>query len=293
MMDVAGHILSIKEQEQISQPNIGGVILFARNYQNKIQLKQLTSSIREIKNNILIAVDHEGGRVQRFQDGFSVIPAMAEVLDEKSAFEYGKIIANELLEVGIDFSFTPVLDINYGNSSIIGNRSFSKNPTQIINLAGSLIDALHENGMKCVGKHFPGHGFVRLDSHLELPIDNRSIKEIEKDISVFKALMPKLDAIMPAHIIYSQIDDNPAGFSKFWLQDILRKKLGFKGVVFSDDLSMIGAHFIKNTKQRVKTAIDSGCDMVLVCNNPTMLKEVISLDLKTTNKAQLMRGQIY
>jgi beta-N-acetylhexosaminidase len=300
MMDVSGLTLTEIEIAQLAKPSIGGVILFSRNFTSIDQVKRLIASIRAIKPGILIAVDHEGGRVQRFKNGFTHLPAMlrlGELYDKnpKKALKYacscGFILAYELLEVDIDFSFAPVLDLDHGNSSVIGDRAFHSNSDAVVQLAQALIIGMHRAGMKCVGKHFPGHGYVALDSHLDLPVDDRPAQEIYQDMAVFKSLVSQgLDAVMPAHVIYSMVDDKPAGFSKTWIQSILKSKLGFEGVVFSDDLSMQGAFFIDNIKERVQVSLDSGCDMVLICNHPEMVLEVIDQDWGLNEKLQSMKG---
>lgn len=300
MMDVLGLTLSEKERTQLVQVSIGGVILFSRNYKDIYQVKSLIQSIRLTNQNLLIAIDHEGGRVQRFREGFSHLPAMAklgEVYDQepekalKQAFSCGYVLATELLLIGIDFSFAPVLDLDYGTSSVIDDRAFHSNPDVVVKLAGSLIEGMHDAGMKCVGKHFPGHGFVTEDSHLNLPVDERGFVDIAQDISVFKKLINHgLDAVMLAHVIYSQVDDKPAGFSSKWIKEILQEKLGFNGVIFSDDLSMQGAYFIKDIAKRVQASLDSGCDIVLICNHPELLDQVIKHDWSMSEKLQSMRG---
>ena len=300
MMDVSGLTLTEIEKTQLAKPSIGGVILFTRNYESIDQVKALIDLIRLVNPELLIAVDHEGGRVQRFRQGFTHLPAMArlgEAYDQdpeqalKQAFSCGWILATELLEVGIDFSFTPVLDLDYGHSSVIGDRAFHSNPEAVVKLAGALIDGMHESGMKCVGKHFPGHGHVALDSHLDLPVDERPMNEIRQDILSFKGLVNHgLDAVMPAHVVYSQVDDNPAGFSSKWIKEILHGQLGFGGVVFSDDLSMQGAHFFKSITERVQVSLDSGCDMALICNHPELVSEVIDQPWPSSEKLQSMKG---
>ncbi len=300
MMDVSGLVLTKTEANQLRKPAIGGVILFSRNFESIDQVKKLINSIRQINTTLLIAVDHEGGRVQRFKKGFTRLPAMKKLGDlydrdvelaEKLAFSCGFVLAYELLEIGVDFSFAPVLDIEYGQSSVIGDRAFHANPKVVGLLAGSLIDGMHKAGMKCVGKHFPGHGFVAADSHHDLPIDDRPMAELMDDMVPFKALIGcGLDAVMPAHVVYSQVDDKPAGFSKKWIQGILKEQMGFSGIVFSDDLSMQGAHFIKNIHDRVRVALDSGCDMVLICNHPDKVDEVIDAPWGGSDKLQLMQG---
>mgnify|MGYP001587448608 FL=1 len=300
MMDVAATQLSANEKNQLAKASIGGVILFSRNFESIEQIKALIISIRAIKPALLIAVDHEGGRVQRFKEGFTHLPAMAKLGDVydrdpslalEQATACGYVLAHELLNIGVDFSFTPVLDVDYGQSSVIGDRAFHSNPKAITALAGALIGGMHQAGMKCVGKHFPGHGFVAADSHLDLPIDERSMTELMSDMLPFKELTHQgLDAVMPAHVIYPQVDENPAGFSKKWIKQILREQLGFSGVVFSDDLSMQGAFFIKDINDRVRVSLDSGCDMVLICNHPEMVAEVIDQDWGLNEKLQSMQG---
>lgn len=300
MMDVSGLTLTQEEKKQLTKPSIGGVILFTRNFESIEQVKELIKSIRLTNQNLLIAVDHEGGRVQRFREGFTQLPAMAKLgqaydqepeLALEQAFSCGWILAAELLAIGVDFSFAPVLDLDYGHSSVIGDRAFHSNPDAVVKLAGALIQGMHEAGMKCVGKHFPGHGHVALDSHLDLPIDERPMNEIRQDILSFKSLINNgLDAVMPAHVVYSQVDDKPAGFSKKWIKEILQSQLGFGGVVFSDDLSMQGAHFIKDIAERVQVSLDSGCDMALICNHPELVAQVIDLDWPKCEKLHLMKG---
>ncbi len=300
MMDVSGLMLTQAEKQQLTKPSIGGVILFTRNFESIEQVRELIKSIRLTNQNLLISVDHEGGRVQRFREGFTQLPAMAklgEVYDQnpelalEQAFSCGWILAAELLAIGVDFSFAPVLDLDYGHSSVIGDRAFHSNPDAVVKLAGALIQGMHEAGMKCVGKHFPGHGHVALDSHLDLPIDERPMNEIRQDILSFKGLINNgLDAVMPAHVVYSQVDDKPAGFSKKWIKEILQAQLGFGGTVFSDDLSMQGAHFIKDIVERVQVSLDSGCDMALICNHPELVEQVIDLDWPKCEKLHLMKG---
>ncbi len=279
MMDIAGTSLTALEKEKIQHPNTGAVILFARNYQDLAQIKSLITAIRQARNgDILIAVDQEGGRVQRFQQGFTRLPAASAYLDKPElANNAGWLMAAELLSVGVDFSFAPVLDVDIGVSEIIGDRAFSNNPHEVSKLALEFQQGMRAAGMAATGKHFPGHGAVALDSHLDLPIDKRVLAEIRaQDLIPFQNLIAAgLEAIMPAHIVYSEVDPLPAGFSKFWLQQILRTELNFQGVIFSDDLSMKGAAIIGDFPQRAQTALNAGCDMVLVCNNPTAASEVL------------------
>ncbi|UZE94745.1 beta-N-acetylhexosaminidase [Alkalimarinus alittae] len=278
MVDVAGLVLSEEDRQLLSNPLVGGLILFTRNYSSLDQLSALIADIRACNPTILIAVDHEGGRVQRFREGFTRIPAMRVFGDLYAstptkaialAKECGWLFASELRAFDIDFSFAPVLDLDYGVSSVIGDRAFSGDVTVVANLASALIEGMAEAGMASTGKHFPGHGAIEADSHVALPVDNRPFCDIEtRDIEPFKQLMKNgLNAVMPAHVIYSDCDESPAGFSSFWLNDILRTKLSFDGVIFSDDLTMEGASVAGSYAGRVKAALKAGCDMVLVCNN--------------------------
>lgn len=306
MIDVQGTTLTAAEASLLQAPAVGGIILFSRNYTDKSQLKKLVESLKQLdrKEPLLIAVDHEGGRVQRFREGFTKIMPMAQLgqlhqqdapLACQLATDAGFILAIELLELGLDFSFAPVLDLAYGQSSVIGDRSFSDNPYTVIALASAFIQGMHTAGMISVGKHFPGHGFVAGDSHHELPVDNRELSLIETTcLQPFAQLIHDklLDAIMPAHIIYPAVDSKPAGFSSIWLQTILRQQLGFDGVIFSDDLSMAGAEFAGSYVDRAHVALDAGCDMILVCNQPAAAKTVIDAfkhEPKALNKQRLSR----
>jgi len=279
MLDVAGLTLAQDEKEKINHPNTGAVILFSRNYQDPEQVTELINQIRAARNgNILIAVDQEGGRVQRFQHGFTRLPpAVSYTQSPELAESAGWLMAAELLAVGVDFSFAPVLDIDCGVSEIIGNRSFSTDPTLATRLSSLFRKGMNEAGMAATGKHFPGHGAVALDSHLTLPIDERDLDSIRaKDLLPFKQLIEEgLEGIMPAHVVYPKIDPNPAGFSPFWIQQILRKELNFNGTVFSDDLSMEGAASVGDFPERARLAQLAGCDMILVCNNPAAAEQVL------------------
>ncbi len=280
MIDVESFTLTQSEKRKINHPNTGAVILFSRNYSSPEQIARLIEDIRDARHgDILIAVDQEGGRVQRFQTGFTRLPPVADFAQYPELAESaGWLMAAELLSLGVDFSFAPVLDVDCGVSEIIGNRSFSQDPLLASQLASHFRKGMNTAGMAATGKHFPGHGAVALDSHLTLPVDKRDLQTIrEKDIQPFKQLIAEgLEAIMPAHVVYPQIDSLPAGFSKKWIQDILRTELNFNGVVFSDDLSMEGAASIGSFSQRAKLALDAGCDMVLVCNNPSAADEVLA-----------------
>src|SRR3954447_5241959 len=253
MLDIGGTRLTPADREKLEHPLVGGVILFTRNYSSFEQLAQLTAEIHALRTPpLLIAVDHEGGRVQRFREGFTRLPPMRElgiIWDEHPATARhlakaaGFVLAAELRAAGVDFSFTPVLDMDYGQSTVIGDRAFHSAPRVIAELAHHLVSGLKLGGMAAVGKHFPGHGYIEADSHTELPIDHRSYHDIEtNDLIPFRKLIDfGLPAIMPAHVIYPQVDSRPAGFSEIWLKEILRKNLGFEGCIFSDDLSMEGA----------------------------------------------------
>ena len=279
MVDVVGLSLTQVEQEKINHPNTGAVILFSRNYETPAQISQLIDSIRAArKGDILIAVDQEGGRVQRFQTGFTRLPPASYYAEMPLLAESaGWLMATELLSVGVDFSFAPVLDIDCGISQIIGDRSFSTDPDLATKLASLFRKGMHNAGMAATGKHFPGHGSVALDSHLTLPIDDRDLDTIRgKDFLPFIQLIKEgLEGIMPAHVLYPSIDPNPAGFSPFWIQQILRKELKFNGTVFSDDLSMAGAASAGDYPERARLAQEAGCDMLLVCNNPVAAEEVL------------------
>ena len=287
MLDLSACELTADEKELLDHPLVGGVILFSRNYHDQKQLKELVEQVRLVtRNDVIIATDHEGGRVQRFRDGFSLIPAMGKIyqqaeqdmpLAKGNCEQFGWLMAAELLAFDIDISFAPVLDI-HGVSEVIGDRSFHHQPEVIIPLASQFIGGMHRAGMRATGKHFPGHGNVKEDSHIAMPVDMRSEAEIvNHDMRIFQELnqLGLLDGIMPAHVVYPQVDDMPAGFSKVWIQQYLRQQMQFEGVVFSDDLSMHGASQIGNIAQRADVALSAGCDMVLVCNNPNGAAQVI------------------
>lgn len=285
MIDIQGTELTSEDKELLAHPLVGGLILFTRNFDNKEQLTELTTQLRiAAKNQLLIAVDHEGGRVQRFREGFTRIPAMAELLTanqqniekaQHSAFYAGQLMALEVQAVGIDISFAPVLDVN-GISDVIGDRAFDGSPKNVAILAKSFIDGMQSVGMKATGKHFPGHGSVKEDSHIALPIDTRSLSQItQQDLIPFQQLMPYLSAIMPAHIIFPNVDEQAVGFSRHWLQNILREQLQFNGVIFSDDLSMEGASVVGGFIERAEAAQAAGCDMLLMCNHREAAIDVI------------------
>lgn len=299
MLDVAGLSLTDSEREVLKSPQVGGLILFARNYQSKAQLADLIADIRQQNSKIVIAVDQEGGRVQRFREQFTILPPMSSLnisyqanpaLALHQAVELGWLMATELIALDIDISLAPVLDLHWDHSQVIGNRSFGASHQQVAELAGHFMQGMNEAGMKATGKHFPGHGWALADSHLEAAIDERSFEEIEKDdLQPFIKLIDQgLAAVMPAHVIYKDVDNKPAGYSNYWLHEVLRQKLGFNGVIFSDDLDMEGAQVDSTLSQyspyvaRAMAAIEAGCDTVLVCNNPVAAKQV--LDHLTHNK---------
>lgn len=305
MLDISGTTLSQEDIELLQQPQVGGMILFSRNIESPQQVRELTDHMRQIRPDILIAVDQEGGRVQRLKQNFSLLPAMGRLGDLyktqtqqaiQLAEQCGWLMASEVLAVGIDFSFAPVLDIN-DISDVIGDRAFADNIDDIIVLANAFMLGMKNAGMATTGKHFPGHGSVKADSHIAAAIDPRSYQEIEqKDMQSFIQLMPQLDALMPAHVIYPAVDENPAGFSPFWIQEVLRKKLNFQGVLFSDDLSMQAACVAGGADARILAALNAGCDMGLVCNDREAACLALSAldNYKMPNQQRLekMRGKI-
>ncbi len=289
LLDVAGTQLSADDRRRLTHPLTGGVILFTRNWRDRAQLLELTSAIKAVREDLLVCVDHEGGRVQRFRsDGFTQLPPMralgalwmqdgkagpgsGAMAATNAATAAGYVLASELRACGVDFSFTPVLDLDWGGSSVIGDRAFHADPRVVAMLAKSLAHGLLQAGMAHCGKHFPGHGFVRADSHTDIPVDRRSLKAIlQDDAAPYAWLRSTLTAVMPAHVIYPKVDSRPAGFSRRWLQDILRTRLGFEGAIISDDLSMEGArhidgHLASHTDAAL-AALQAGCDLVLLCN---------------------------
>ena len=281
IIDVAGLTLTKKDRQRLKHPLVGGIILFARNWQDRAQLTALCSDIKRVRKDLLICVDHEGGRVQRFKtDGFTHLPPMRALGElwmkdamqaTNAATACGYILAAELRACGVDMSFTPVLDLDFGESSVIGDRSFHRDPRVAALLAKSLMHGLLQSGMANCGKHFPGHGFVKADSHTDIPVDKRSLKAIlADDAAPYNWLSSSLTSVMPAHVIYPKVDTRPAGFSTKWLNDILRGQCGFTGAVFSDDLSMEGARFIDGNHvsytEAAVVALNADCDMVLLCN---------------------------
>lgn len=288
MADVAGLRLDDADRRRLSHPLVGGIILFARNFESADQVKALTAEIRALRQpELLICVDHEGGRVQRFRDGFTAIPPMrrlGELWDRdraaavRAAESTGHAIGVELGAHGVDFSFTPVLDLDYGASSVIGDRAFHASPEAVGALGAALVRGLHSAGMGAVGKHFPGHGYASADSHVAIPVDGRSLEEIiATDVAPYRpAIAAGLAGVMPAHVVYTQVDPSPAGFSRFWLKDVLRTQLGFDGVIFSDDLSMEGASAAGGMVTRALAALEAGCDVVLLCNSPEAADDLLA-----------------
>lgn len=288
MIDVAGLRLTPRDRMRLAHPLVGGVILFARNWQDRAQLTRLCAQIKRVRADLLIAIDHEGGRVQRFRDdGFTPLPSMrmlgalwmsdaegagsGALRAMEAATAVGHVLASELRACGVDFSFTPVLDLDWGPSTVIGDRAFHSDARVVTVLARSLILGLTQAGMRACGKHFPGHGWVRADSHVDVPVDERPLAAIwQDDVQPYAHLRTALDAVMPAHVIYPQVDDRPAGFSRRWIQDLLRKDLGLDVCVFSDDLSMQGARQLDGRElsftEAAEAALCAGCDMALLCN---------------------------
>lgn len=287
-IDIAGTELTDLDRQRLRHPLVGGLILFARNYADREQLTRLCAEVHALRAPRLpITIDHEGGRVQRCREGFTALPAMGRLgrlwdesrddpdgaaTAETAARAVGHVLAAELRACGVDFSFTPVLDLDYGRSKVIGDRSFHRQPVVVARLAAALIEGLREVGMGACGKHFPGHGWVEADSHVAIPVDERTWPEIQEDLRPYGLL--RLDAVMPAHVIYPEVDARPAGFSPVWTGK-LRSGLGFNGVIFSDDLSMAGAGVVGGILDRVRAAHSAGCDALLVCNDGEAVATVL------------------
>ncbi len=305
VIDVLGPVLTDEDRARLRHPAAGGVILFSRNYETPEQLAALTADIDRLREPaLMICVDHEGGRVQRFREGFSVIPPMralgrlwdrdrAAARDAARAIAY--IVGAELAAHGVDFSFAPVLDLDYGASAVIGDRALHFDPTAVGALGACIVQGFAEAGMGAVGKHFPGHGYAEADSHVAVPRDERKFAEIaKKDLVPFRmAIEAGLAAVMPAHVIYTQVDAEPAGYSRHWLREVLRGKLGFEGIIFSDDLSMEGAGVAGGVAERARAALDAGCDMVLLCNDPAgqelLLESLRDAALGNAERVEAMR----
>lgn len=305
MVDVEGHSLTDHERARLRHPLVGGVILFSRNFADRAQLTALCAEIHALRDEpLLIAVDHEGGRVQRFRDdGFTALPCMRALGDVwendpqqamRAATAVGYVLAAELRACGVDLSFTPVLDLDYEVSKVIGDRAFHRDPSVVATLSRALIQGLALAGMAACGKHFPGHGAVEADSHHEIPIDERDLDSILKEDAAPYAWLGDLalPSVMPAHVIYPKVDKAPAGFSSVWVRDILRRRLGYDGVVFSDDLTMEGATVAGDILARAQAALGAGCDMVLVCNRPDLADDLLArlnLELPADSVARLRR----
>ena len=301
MIDVAGTRLAAEEQARLRDPRVGGVILFARNYVDPSQLRDLVGQLRAVRSQpLLIAVDHEGGRVQRFRAGFSALPppaqlgalhARAPASALQAAADLGLVMAYELLECGLDFSFAPVLDLDHGRSAVIGHRALSPDPEAVAALAGAQVGGIVAAGSAAIGKHFPGHGHVAADSHHDLPHDARDFATLmQGDLIPFARLAGRLAGVMPAHVVYDQCAAEPAGFSRFWLHEVLRRQLGFAGVIFSDDLGMVGAHAAGAPAERARAAFAAGCDMVMLCNHPDEVDALLA-DLHDADLPQDGRGR--
>ena len=307
MLDLEGHSLSEQDRELLRHPMVGGVIFFARNFQSREQIQYLSGAIAGIRPQLLIAVDQEGGRVQRFREGFTRLPPMQVLGDyfvsypEEGArllHDCGWLMAAEVLASGVDFSFAPVLDVDRDGCAVIANRAFSDDPLMATAAARHFIAGMHEAGMAATGKHFPGHGGVTADSHLETPFDNRTLTELtERDMVPFRELATSLDAVMPGHIVFPAVDEHCVGFSRHWLQDILRNQLGFGGVIFSDDLSMKGADHAGGYARKTELALTAGCDMVLVCNDRPGAIEVLDylqqLGVEPSSRLATMKARKY
>lgn len=289
IFDLIGTQLTQEERTLLKHPHIGGVILFARNYESPEQVIDLVSQIREERPKALVMVDQEGGRVQRFKEGFTRLPSLrllGQLLDTNPdaadevlnfAYQLGVVMASEIKSTGIDFSLAPVVDLDKGLNDVIGERAFHEKPDIVTELARAYIQGMEKAGMLSTIKHYPGHGSVTLDSHHDLPFDDRTEQEIANDLKPFKALVkePNVKAVLPAHIVYKQLDENPACFSSYWLKEVLRAQLQFKGAIISDDLSMGAVTTMGSYTDRVQRALDAGCDLVLVCNDRGGVKEVL------------------
>jgi beta-N-acetylhexosaminidase len=305
VLDPTGLTLTDDDRKRLRHPAAGGVILFAHNYESPEQLLALTDEISRLREpEMPIGVDHEGGRVQRFKAGFTEIAPMRQLgvlwdrdreAARKAARAVGTVIAAELGAHGLDYSYTPVLDLDYGTSAVIGHRAFHYDPHAVGALAAQLIEGLASGGMAAVGKHFPGHGFAAADSHVAVPRDGRPAKDLfRKDVVPYEAAIKAgLAAVMPAHVIYAQADAEPAGYSRYWLQEVLRGKLGFEGLIFSDDLSMEGASTVGGVPERARAALAAGCDQVLLCQNPQeqerLLESLATVAVSAPERIERMR----
>jgi beta-N-acetylhexosaminidase len=297
MLDLDGTSLTQHENKLLLNPHVGGVILFARNISSRDQVQELCEAIRKINPKLLIAVDHEGGRVQRLKEGYTILPTMQKLAaflnsdsDKNFSFatDVGWLMASEVIASGLDISFAPVLDLDHSRSSVIGDRSIGNNPEKVIAIASAFIKGMNQAGMQATGKHFPGHGGIFADSHLTFSQDTRSLSELEShDLRPFDALKLQLGGIMTAHISFSSIDKEIATFSKFWLQDVLRNKMEFTGTIFSDDLSMKSSDYVGGIEAKVGKALESGCNMVLVCNDrPAALDAINFLEKEKISQSE-------
>ncbi|MBF7731301.1 beta-N-acetylhexosaminidase [Pseudomonas sp. N040] len=302
MLDVEGTWLTAEDRQILRQPEVAGLIIFARNIEHPQQVRELAAAIRAVRPDLLLAVDQEGGRVQRLRQGFVRLPAMRSIAGHSNAVELaehcGWLMATEVLAAGLDLSFAPVLDLDHQRSAVVGSRAFESDPQRAAVLAGAFIQGLNAAGMAATGKHFPGHGWAEADSHVAIPRDERSLEQIRaSDLLPFVRLLGQLAAVMPAHVIYPQVDELPAGFSRRWLQEILRGELGYRGVIFSDDLSMAGAHVAGDAAERIEAALRAGCDMGLVCNDRAAAELALSrlqqLQVKPPEGLQVMRRRAF
>jgi beta-N-acetylhexosaminidase len=286
MIDVQGKTLTDEDRDLMAHPLVGAVILFTRNFENIEQLERLVADIRAVRTPpLLVTVDHEGGRVQRFRKGFTVLPPMRTIgreydLDPVAgrllARQCGWLMAAELRAVGIDMSFAPCVDLDYGVSSVIGDRAFHRDPRVVAELAIAFMGGMREAGMVACAKHFPGHGFVAPDSHVAMPVDRRPLVDMDEDVTPYRRLIDNgVASIMAAHVVFSEVDDRPAGFSRYWMHNELRVRLGFNGAIFTDDLSMAGAAAIGDMPARAKAALEAGCDVLSLCNNRQGVLQVI------------------
>jgi len=300
MVDIAGTWLTAEDRQLLRQPEVAGLIIFARNIEHPRQVRELAAAIRAIRPDLILAVDQEGGRVQRLRQGFVRLPAMRALADHADAVRLaehcGWLMATEVLAVGLDLSFAPVLDLDHQRSAVVGSRAFESDAEQVVALAGAFISGMNAAGMAACGKHFPGHGWAEADSHVAIPVDERSLDVLRAtDMVPFARLSQRLAAVMPAHVIYPEVDSRPAGFSRRWLQDILRGELQFDGVIFSDDLSMAGAHVVGDAAHRIEAALLAGCDMGLVCNDRAAAELALTaaqrLQVVPSPRIARMRGQ--
>ena len=307
MVDVAGTALTSEDRQVLSHPLVGSVILFTRNYKDLSQLRALVADLKSLRSpSLLIGVDHEGGRVQRFRQGFSVLPAMRRIgqtfdadasAGKQMAHELGWLMAAELRDIGIDFSFAPCVDLDYGVSQIIGDRAFHASADVVSQVALATMQGMRAAGMAATAKHFPGHGAVLADSHLALPIDTRTLAQLSDDIAPYRPLVAEgLAAVMMAHVLFPAVDDVPASFSRRWVQQVLRGELGFTGAVFADDLSMEGAGAMGDVVARAAGAVAAGCDILPLCNDRAAVLQVLqhwhyTAEPESWRRIESMRGK--